>query len=270
MRGPVLGRDDQLSQLPAHHLGPRPAEGPLGGAVPLDHVAVAADHDHRIQGGVDDGRLQRLALGQSGLRALPVRDVLDYPVDAHRPALGVTGDTRVDAHEPLLVAHPHAADVVVPRALLEARMDRGDHPRAIAGVDHREPGLQARLDLRPEAQQLREALRPPNHTRRRVALPGAEPSDVLHVGDRGAGALQVRAQAFLFGQGLEHEPSTQSIGAPDGALEPEAQAAKPDGRRLSSRSVMMLSTSPYSTAPSALKKRSRSMSSWTCSALCPV
>ena len=44
-------------------------------------------------------------------------------------------------------------------------------------------------------------------------------------------------------------------------------AANPDLRRFSSRAVMIRSISPYSTACSALKKRSRSMSSWTCSGL---
>jgi len=46
--------------------------------------------------------------------------------------------------------------------------------------------------------------------------------------------------------------------------QPATARAKPDGVRLTSWAAITRSTRPYSTASSALKKRSRSMSSWIC------
>src|SRR5262249_33139394 len=70
-----LRGDDGFGQDAANHLGPRPAEGDLGMAVPLGDAAVGAHGDEGVVGVVEDEALALLASPQLGFDLPEVGDV---------------------------------------------------------------------------------------------------------------------------------------------------------------------------------------------------
>ena len=137
----VLHRDDQAGQLLAQRLHSLIAERHLRGRVPLDDPAVAVDHDHAVEGGIDHRRLYGLALSQRGFRELPVRDVLDHPGHASRVAVLVALDAPVHVHQPLLAGDDRTGLVLEALAMLGRIKDVLDHARPVVGVHDVKPGV---------------------------------------------------------------------------------------------------------------------------------